>query len=127
MLLLTIIKTLITRFWKEILIAIALVLVYKAVYDRGYDSAYTARTSYYEEILKKNQDAIISKIDNIEKISGEQANIARTNHNTLVTDLTKITGDIKNKNFVIYKNGECIPSPDFSQDFNSIILRGNKK
>ncbi len=123
----SLIKNFLLKFWKEILIVIVAILVYTFIYNKGYDNAYKERTQYYESVLKKNHEELVTKLDTLETESSILSNTTRKNHDKLVGDLTSLTKDMKSKNLYIVKNGECVPSEDFSMTFNSIISRANRK
>lgn len=114
-------------YWRQIAIAILIGIAIYNVYNYGYRKATQEVTTHYEEIIKKQHDDVVTKIDNIEKLSVEQSAATRKNHDELVNDMTKLSSDFKKKKFVITKDGECTLTPEFLQNFNSIISRGNRK
>lgn len=120
------ILALLKKYWKYIVLAIALVVIYWAIYNQGYNSAYSERTEYYNAKLVKDNKTLITKLDAIESLALSEDFNNKKNHDSLVADLSKLNTAIKNKQLTTLKNGECVPSKEFLDSYNSIILRGNK-
>ena len=121
------VKNFVLKYWKYIALAVALIAVYSFVYNQGYSSAYKNRTDYYEKTINAHNQQVINKLDSIEKLAINEADKNAKNKVALVEDLTAITQAIKNKKTYVIKNGECNPSKEFLDSYNSIILRGNQK
>ncbi len=114
-------------YWKQIAFAAILALAVFTVYNRGYDAAYKDRTSYYDNLRAGELNQLNTKIDNIEALSNELATQNTLNQNLLSKDLNSLTKNLSKTTPFIIKNGDCIPSEDFINTFNSIIARGNQK
>lgn len=118
---------LLKTYWKQLASAIVLCSVLYSVYNTGYNNAYRDRTSYYDNIRTKELNALNSKIDNIEDLSNELATQSTISQNIITRDLNNLTKNISKTPPFIIKNGDCIPSEDFINTFNSVINRGNSK
>lgn len=118
---------LVKRYYKQLLVILALLAVVVTIYNYGYNRAYTKATEEYQVQLTARNKQIIDKLDSIEQLALHETTKNYSNHNQLVLDMNKLTQAIKNKQLTTTKNGECIPSQDFLDSYNSIILRGNQK
>lgn len=114
------------KYIKEIIAIAVISLFFYSFYSYSYQKGYDNRVAYYEEVRKKEFLTLNSKIDKIENLSTELSDSVKKNQNGLEKDLNQITGNVKNIKSYILKNGECVPSEEFLNSFNSIILRGNK-
>ena len=118
---------LIKQYWKYIAIVLALVVAYLAVYNQGYSKAYARATEQYNQQLLERNRLLIEKLDSIEALAIKEEAKNNQQQTKLAKDLNQINLAIKNKTLTTEKNGECIPSQDFLDSYNSIILRGNQK
>ena len=122
---LTILLSLLKRFYKEILIVIIslsiLLWAYNTVYDRGVDSSNTKWIAKVEK-QEKIRDAQIASIEGLSKVTLEQTLI---NNDKTREDLAIIYKKLLGKPTTIIKDGKCVPSTDFISAYNEIISRGN--
>lgn len=97
-------------------------LGYSKVKDIGYQEAATK----YELVIKENEDKITAKIKTIENNSVLLVEQQRVANEVLSADVAKILKGVKGKTLTIVKNGECSPSPTFSDSFKEINKRVNE-
>jgi hypothetical protein len=119
--------TILKEYWRQIIYVLVVAFVLAWVYSKGYDSAYQNRTSYYEGIRAAEMAKLNSKIDNLENLSNELATQGAISQNKITRDLNNVVKNLPKSVPFIVKNGECIPSENFIDTFNSIITRGNSK
>lgn len=129
-------KGFISKYWKYIAVGLAVLAVlyciklgYDHIYEKGYNVAYQERTTHYEGIRKQDNEALITKIDGIEKLSSLQGQLIDAKQDKLIIGMDIITKNINNKKFykVNVTTGECAPSEDFIKTFNAIIGKANEK
>lgn len=115
------------KYLKEIIALIIIGVLFYSFYSYSYQRGYDNRVQFYEKQRKEDFLVLNEKIDKLEGMSSNLGKQIKDNQVGLTEDLDKITANVKNiKSFVI-KNGECVPSQEFLDSFNNIILRGNKK
>jgi hypothetical protein len=119
--------TILKEYWRQIIYVLVVAFVLAWVYTKGYDSAYQNRTIYYEGIRAEEMAKLNSKIDNLENLSNELATQSAISQNIITRDLNNVVKNLPKSIPFIVKNGECIPSENFIDTFNSIITRGNSK
>jgi hypothetical protein len=93
---------------------------YAYVKQIGYDEA----AEKYDKIIHDYKDLVGEKISNLETMSNKLAEDTRVNNETLSKDIAKITRT--GKPLVIYKDGNCIPSQNFSDSISAINARANQ-
>lgn len=110
----------IIKFWKELVLAAAILfnayLVYDKIYTKGVEDTIAAHQKYLDE-----------KISNLEQLSTSIAKQNETNNQQVRDDLAVILSNSSKKPTVIYKEGKCIPSDNFLDSYNSLIDRANSK
>jgi hypothetical protein len=119
--------TILKEYWRQIIYVLVVAFVLAWVYSKGYDSAYQNRTSYYEDIRATEMAKLNLKIDNLENLSNELATQGAISQNIITRDLNNVVKNLPKSIPFIVKNGECVPSENFIDTFNSIITRGNSK
>lgn len=127
MAILLVLKKLLFSYWKELLVVAAIIYGISFIYGKGYDSGYAESKTYYEQQIAEDKKDLVDNIDSILKLAKAESKKNIDNHNDLVSDLNKITSDIRSKKLVVIKNGECLPSESFLDSYTSIIRRGNSK
>ncbi len=95
---------------------------YTHIKDIGYKEA---EQVYQQKIAKYEQD-LNKKIDNIENLSSILVTESRANAKNLGKSIGSVVANSKNKPTYIIKNGECVPSPTFSDSFVEINKRVNQ-
>lgn len=98
-----------------------------SIYSKGYDAAYQERTAYYNQQLLDNNKQLVKVLDSVEKLALVLDTKNTAHYKQLAQDLNKIYDTAKTKPLTNTKNGECVPSQEFLDSYNSIILRGNQK
>lgn len=108
------------KYWKEILLAVAITfsayMVYDRIYTKGVQDSIAAHEKYLDE-----------KIGNLEHLSTHIALQNEQNTKAVQDDLALILSKSSQKPTVIYKEGKCIPSDNFLDSYNSLIDRANSK
>lgn len=115
------------KFWKELLLAVALIFVGYMVYDKIYERGFEKSQQEHRDYVKKYSEDLDIRIDKLEQLSAnivEQNMIAAQNRDD---DLKKILKAAAQKSLVVYKDGKCTPSQEFLDSYNSIINRANSK
>lgn len=121
------ILTLLLRYWKHIILLIAVVTVLGLVYNAIYQRGVAATTQTYELKIAEQQKLLDTKVATLELLSTQLVTQTALNQQNLNADLAKILAAAKTKPLVVYKNGECSPSQTFLDSWNQINLRGNQK
>jgi hypothetical protein len=119
--------TILKEYWRQILYVLIVAFVLGWMYTKGYDTAYQDRTNHYEKIRAEEINKLNLKIDNLENLSNELATQGTINQNIISRDLNNVVKNLPKSVPFIIKNGECVPSENFIDTFNSIITRGNLK
>lgn len=95
---------------------------YSHVKGIGYKEAETQ----YELVIKNYEEEKDAKIKKIEELSGLLVTTANANNDATKNDIKTILAAVKGKPLVIVKNGECTPSPTFSDSILTINKRINQ-
>lgn len=114
-------------YWKEILVisllvSFAMFTGYNKVKAIGYDEAATK----YEAIINEQKALIDTKIVNVEKLASTLVVETKHNNENLAKDIKSIVKGFNGKTLTIVKEGECYPSPTFSDSFVLINARTNE-
>lgn len=114
-------------YWKQILVVTALVLfggfsVYSKVKSIGYNEA----SEKYELLISQQKQLIDTKILNVERMSIQLSESSKVNSEVLTKDVKNIISQLKGKTLTVIKDGECLPSADFSSSFATINQRTNE-
>ena len=123
----TIITTLLSKYWRTIASCLAIILALMFVYNIVYQRGVVATTVAYEAKLAAQQALLDEHIAQIEHNSTVLIKQNEISAKATRQDLAKILAAAKTKPLVVYKNGECIPSKTFLDSWNQINLRGNQK
>lgn len=123
----TIITTLLAKYWRTIASCLAILLALMFVYNIIYQRGVVATTITYEAKLAAQQALLDTHIAQIEQNSTLLIKQNETAAKATRQDLAKILAAAKAKPLVVYKNGECSPSQTFLDSWNQINLRGNQK
>lgn len=100
-------------------------LVYTG-YSKIKQIGYSEAEVKYELVIKNQQKLIDEKIRSIEVSSNLLIEQQRVSNESLSSDIAKISKGIRGKTLTIVKNGECLPTPAFSDSFNTINKRVNE-
>lgn len=114
-------------YWKEILLISLVISIgsctgYNKVKAIGYDEAATK----YEAIISEQKQLIDTKLLNVEKLATTLAVESKYANENLSKDIKTITKGINGKTLTIVKDGECLPTPTFSDSFVLINARTNE-
>lgn len=99
-----------------------LYLGYSKVKDIGYQEAVVK----YDKKLKEYENAVVAKVSAIEENSVKLVTENAETNSKLRKDLSNIVKGFKGQPMTIIQNGECIPSPTFSQGFSAVNKRVNE-
>jgi hypothetical protein len=97
-------------------------LGYSKIKQVGFEEA----EAKYTLIIKEYENNLNKKVDVIENLSNTLVIENRENSALLAQDLELIKSGIKKKPLVIIKDGECIPSTNFSEAFGKLNQRANQ-
>lgn len=115
-----ILLVLLKKYWKYLVLALVLWFLYTTIYNMGVQDT-NANWEVRIEKQEKLRDEQITQIESLAKVTLEQ---------TLINNL-KVNKDLRSINLKIgtttIKDGECIPSKEFIDTFNTIISKGNSK
>lgn len=95
---------------------------YQHIKGIGYKEAEDKCIQKFAEYEKERDE----KIANIEKLAGILVNEGRASQAALATDISIILKNSKSKPLVVVKDGECTPSPTFSDSILTINKRINQ-
>ena len=95
---------------------------YRYVKNKGYDEAMVVCA----ENAKKYEATVNERISRIEANSTMLINASKTSNELVQANVLAILKTTKGKTLTIVKNGECTPSPTFSDTFNAINKRVNE-
>lgn len=114
-------------YWKEIvLLSVVLSLGSCAGYNKikaiGYDEAATK----YQLVIDEQKALIDTKLLNVEKLANNLAVETKFNNESLFRDIKSIAKEFKGKTLTVVKDGNCVPTPTFSDSFTQINLRTNE-
>lgn len=107
------------------ILAVAFVVYtgYSHIKQIGFDEA----TANCEQKFKEYEETLGKKVGNIEKLSTTLVLNSETGNAALATDVAAILKNTKSKPLVIVKNGECTPSPAFSESISLVNKRVNQE
>lgn len=115
------------KFWKEIALVLLVLslggVLYKHVRDIGYKDAYVK----YDQIIKEQNELILTRISSLELASTAIAEEYEKSRIATSEEYKKILAATKSKPLVIYRDGVCNISDDFSSSYINAINRANKK
>lgn len=117
----------IKSYWKQLLLAILLVVGCYLVYNRIYHSGYDAASAVYEIRIKEYSDKLDKRISTIETNSTVLVSAAASAAANRTEEMSAITALAKKKVLFTVKGEKCTPSQDFLNSYNSLISRGNQK
>lgn len=106
-----------------IAISFALYSGYTHIKQIGFDEA----TAICEKKFKAYEENVGKKVDSIERLSTTLVINSETGNAALAADVAAILKNSKSKPLVVVKNGECTPSPAFSESISSINKRVNQE
>ena len=109
-----------------VVLSLLLFFGYQHIKQNGYEEGYSVASQKYEEVIAANQKEINKKIENIESLASNLATLNTTANEKLTEHVASILDKIKGKSLVIVKNGECTPSPTFSDSLAEINKRVNQ-
>ena len=123
----TLLINLLSKYWKNILATLVILLacwwIYSTIYDKGVtdtNKVWETRIALQEKVRSEQ----ISSIESLAKVTLEQTLI---NNDKTRKDLAAIYSGIKGRPTTVIKDGKCEPSEEFMQTYNEIIKRGNQK
>lgn len=96
------------------------------IYSKGEAKGVEITTEKYEKVIKKQQDAIDTKVKNIETLATTLLAENRDITATLTVDVAAISSKVRGKVLTIVKEGKCTPTQTFSDTFNEINKRVNQ-
>lgn len=114
-------------YWKEVLLLSVVLSLgscvgYNKVKAIGYDEAATK----YQLVIDKQKALIDTKLLNVEKLALTLAVETKFSTESLSRDIKSIAKGFKGKTLTIVKDGNCVPTPTFSDSFTEINLRTNE-
>lgn len=114
-------------YWKEILLLSVVLSLgscvgYNKVKAIGYDEAATK----YQLVIDKQKALIDTKLLNVEKLAFTLAAETKFSTESLSRDIKSIAKGFKGKTLTVVKDGNCVPTPTFSDSFTQINLRTNE-
>lgn len=95
---------------------------YSHIKQIGFDEGFNQQQQRIDTLVA----TIGTKIDDIEDTSNKLAAEAKMRDEVLSSDISIILAKTKGKTFTIVKNGECTPSPTFSDTINQLNKRANQ-
>lgn len=120
--------TLLSRFWKQIAVSLAICFLAYSAYDYIWQKGYTVAHTECIEQFKEYNAGIDSKIDNLENLSSELIKTQEKNTQSVTKSLNNILEVSKQKQLItITKDGKCTLTSDFFDSYNSLILKGNQR
>lgn len=114
-------------YWKEILLLSVVLSLgscvgYNKVKAIGYDEAATK----YQLVIDEQKALIDTKLLNVEKLAFTLAAETKFSTESLSRDIKSIAKGFKGKTLTVVKDGNCVPTPTFSDSFTQINLRTNE-
>lgn len=130
----TLIFTILQKYWKHILIVIVfltvLIVTYSKIYNKGFDAANIVcekRIQEYTQKMTEYEKALDNRIAIIEEASSVLITEAIESRKNIKKDFNVILQSIKNKPLYVIEQGKCAPSPDLIKAYNDAISRVNIK
>lgn len=115
------------KFWREILVLILVVLLGYMAYSKIKNIGAVEITKKYEQHINEQNAAVIQRIAELESNSSiliEKYNKDKVASSKQYQDILKA---VKNKPLVIYQEGICSISPDFSNAYIEALNKANRK
>ncbi len=119
--------TLFLQYWKYTLLAVAIVAASWVLYDKAYSVGYNKASIEYFIKMKEYDDKLRHRINNIELNSAVLITEYSKGREAASKEYKNILAAAKSKPLVIYQNGGCEISPDFSKAYVEALKRANKK
>lgn len=121
------ITSILLKFWKEMLLVLLVASLGYMGYNKIKDIGAIEVTKKYEQHISDQNAAIMQRIASLEVSS--TVLIEKYNNDKLISskqyqDILRAT---KNKPLVIYQEGVCSVSPDFSNAYIEALNRANRK
>ena len=112
---------------KYIAIALVVLGVLYLGYDKVYSVGYNKATVEYEVKLREYDDKLRDRINHIELNSAVIIEQFGKGREAAAKEYKDILAAARTKPLVIYQNGACEISPDFSKAYVEALKRANKK
>lgn len=119
--------TLFLQYWKQLLLAAIVITASWALYDKAYSVGYIKASAEYEVKLREYDDKLRDRINNIELNSAVIIEQFGKGREAAAKEYKNILAAARTKPLVIYQNGTCEISPDFSKAYVEALKRANKK
>lgn len=81
----------------------------------------------YTAIIKKYEDDVNKKIETVVANSTQLVEEARDSNSMMAKDIKIIMSKVKGQQLTVIKNGECLPSQNFSDTIVELNKRANEK
>lgn len=113
------------KYWAQILIVVSLGLLSYSGYSYVYQKGYTKAEAKYTKIINDYNEKIGNRIDALEQNSIAIVDLIISNRAATAKDFNNIRLAIKGKPTSVIIDGQCKPSDDFINNFNSAVERAN--
>ncbi len=123
----TVILLLLKKYWKQIVVAIAITIACYIVYDYIYDKGFMASEVACQKRMEEYKIDLDKRIKDLVDMSEAQNKARQQNADSIKADLDKIYRASRAKPLTIIKEGKCLPSENFIDSFNAAIDRVNQK
>lgn len=112
---------------KYVVIALVSLGILYLGYDKVYSVGYNKASAEYEVKMREYDDKLRSRINNIELNSAVLLEEYSKSKLQASKDFKAILAAAKSKPLVVYQNGNCEISPDFSKAYIEALKKANKK
>lgn len=114
-------------YWKEILLLSVVLSLGSCVgYNKVKAIGYNEAATKYQLIIDEQKALIDTKLLNVEKLAFTLAAETKFSTESLSRDIKSIAKGFKGKTLTVVKDGNCVPTPTFSDSFTQINLRTNE-
>lgn len=114
-------------YWKEILLLSVVLSLGSCVgYNKVKAIGYAEAATKYQLVIDKQKALIDTKLLNVEKLALTLAVETKFSTESLSRDIKSIAKEFKGKTLTVVKDGNCVPTPTFSDSFTQINLRTNE-
>lgn len=112
---------------KYVSIALVVLGILYLGYDKVYSVGYNKASAEYEVKLREYDDKLRDRINNIELNSAVIVEEYAKGRAAAAKEYKNILAAARTKPLVVYQNGQCEISPDFSKAYIEALKRTNKK
>lgn len=128
---LPLLATVAKKYWKHIVLVVAVSVAGYMLYDKvrtdGYNSGFTEANIACEKRMNEYKKDLADRIASLENTSSKLADTNDALMLALKSDYKKILKSIEGKPLYVVEQGVCKPSPDAVNAINEAVEKANRK